>query len=76
MYKPELFEGISEELKAKIAKCHSRNELEELIKEENVTLNEEQLDAVSGGGCTPCSWECLTEGCPSYDDSNCGILEL
>ena len=67
MYKPELFEGVSEELKAKIAKCKSKKELEELIKAENVTLNDEQLDAVSGGcGRSSAHWGCMAEDCPDF----------
>ena len=49
----ELLEGLSEEQIAKIRACKSQEEILQLAKKEGVELSEEQLEAVSGGGCTP-----------------------
>ena len=49
--KKELLKGLSEEQIAKIKACKSQDELLVLAKEEGVELSEEQLSAVSGGGC-------------------------
>ena len=49
--KKELLKGLSEEQIAKIKACKSQDELLALAKEEGVELSEEQLSAVSGGGC-------------------------
>ena len=45
----KLPEGLSEELKDKILKCKDAEEFVQLIKEENIELTPEQLDAVVGG---------------------------
>ena len=50
--KKELLKGLTEEQIAKVRACKSHEELLKLVKEEDVELNEEQLDAVSGGSCT------------------------
>ena len=47
----ELLEGLSEEQIAKIRACKSQEEILQLAKKEGVELSEEQLEAVSGGGC-------------------------
>ena len=59
--KQELLKGLSEKQIAKIKTCKSQDELLALAKEEGVELSEEQLSAVSGGGCFS------TNKCP-----NCG----
>jgi len=47
----ELFKGLTEEQIAKAKACKNSEELLQLAKAEGVELNEEQLAAVSGGGC-------------------------
>ena len=49
--KQELLKGLSEEQIAKLRQCKTQEEMLALAKEEGVELNEEQLDAVSGGVC-------------------------
>ena len=49
--KKELLKGLNEEQIAKIKACKSQDELLKVAKEEGVELSEEQLSAVSGGGC-------------------------
>ncbi len=48
----DLLEGLPEELFEKARSCKSNEELFALAKEEGLELNETQLEAVSGGGCT------------------------
>ena len=50
--KKELLKGLTEEQIAKAKKCKNTDELLELAKEEEFTLNDEQLAAVSGGICS------------------------
>ncbi len=45
----ELLKGLSEEQKKKVADCKSAEEVLALAKAEGVELNDEQLEAVSGG---------------------------
>ena len=47
----ELLKGLTEEQIAKINECNNAEEILALAKEEGVTLSDEQLAAVSGGGC-------------------------
>ena len=47
----ELLKGLSEEQIKKVEACKSPEEILSLAKAEGVELNEEQLAAVSGGGC-------------------------
>ena len=47
----ELLKGLSEEQIKKVEACKSSEEILALAKEEGVTLTDEQLEAVSGGGC-------------------------
>lgn len=49
--KKELLKGLSEEQITKIKACKSQDELLAMAKEEGIELSEEQLSAVSGGGC-------------------------
>ena len=57
----ELLEGLSEEQIAKLQNCKNHEEILAMAKEEGIELNDEQLEAVSGG-CTD------REGliCPHY----------
>ena len=50
--KEELLKGLSEEQIAKVKACKSQDEMLVLAKEEGVELTDEQLQAVSGGGCS------------------------
>ena len=47
----ELLKGLSEEQIKKVEACKSSEEILALAKEEGVALNDEQLEAVSGGAC-------------------------
>ena len=47
----KLFEGLTEEQIAKARQCKNSEELLLLAKAEGIQLNDEQLAAVSGGGC-------------------------
>ena len=49
--KKELLKGLTEEQIAKVKACDDVNDLLQLAKDEGVELNEEQLNAISGGGC-------------------------
>ena len=45
----ELLKGLSEEQKKKVAECKSAEDVLALARAENMELNDEQLEAVSGG---------------------------
>ena len=47
----ELLKGLSEEQIAKVKACTNSDELLMLAKAEGVELTDEQIEAVSGGGC-------------------------
>ena len=49
--KKELLKGLTEEQIKKVKACKNAEEILALAKAEGVTLSEEQLEAVSGGGC-------------------------
>ena len=61
----ELLKGLSEEQIAKVKACKNQEELLAFAKEEGAELSEEQLQAVSGGACTPTS-------CPKCHSTNLG----
>ena len=48
----ELLRGLTEDQIAKVRDFDDPNDLMQLAKDEGVELNEEQLDAISGGGCS------------------------
>ena len=50
--KRELLRGLSEDQIAKVKACDNLSDLLQLAKDEGVSLNEEQLAAVSGGACS------------------------
>ena len=50
--KEELFKGLNEEQIVKIKSCKNAEEMLTLAKNEGIELTDEQLEAVSGGGCT------------------------
>ena len=62
----ELLKGLTEEQIKKVEACKNSEEILALAKAEGVTLNDEQLEAVSGGGCG----EPSKPKCPS-----CGATE-
>ena len=49
--KEELLKGLSEEQIAKLKECKNQEEMLAVAKEEGVELSDDQLEAVSGGGC-------------------------
>ena len=60
----ELLKGLTEEQIKKVKECKSSEEILNLAKAEGVELNEEQLAAVSGGGCSS------TRKCPMCGSTN------
>ena len=50
--KEELLKGLTEDQIAKVRDCANVDDLLQLAKDEEVELNDEQLSAVSGGGCS------------------------
>ena len=61
--KEELLKDLSEEQIAKIKACKNTEEMLAVAKEEGVQLNDEQLEAVSGGVCTAPEIKCPKCGC-------------
>ena len=59
--KQELLKGLTEEQIAKVKACKSQEEMLALAKEEGIELTDEQLEAVSGGGCSN-TLKCVTCG--------------
>ena len=49
--KEELLKGLNEEQIAKVKACKNSKELLAMAEQEGIELTEEQLTAVSGGGC-------------------------
>ena len=72
--KEELLKGLTEEQIVKVKECKNSNELLALAKQEGIELNEEQLEAVNGGGC-------MTEAvkpaprCPYCDSTNRELVQ-
>ena len=67
--KEELLKGLSEEQIAKLKACKNTEEIMAAAKEEGVELNDEQLEAVSGGGCDGpliCP-RCNSQNCRNYN---------
>lgn len=50
--KKELLKGLTEEQIEKVKACDDVHDLLQLAKDEGVELNEEQLNAISGGACS------------------------
>ena len=48
----ELFDNLSDDIKAKAKDVKSAEEFKALLEKENVELTPEQVEALSGGGCT------------------------
>ena len=53
----EVFENMSEEIKEKLKNTKTKEDLEALLKEENIEVTSEQLDELAGG-------VCIIFGCP------------
>lgn len=70
MEKNKLLKGLTDEQIKKARNCSSPEELLELAKEEGVELTDEQLLAVSGGGCVQ---EPNMGPCPECGSSNVGV---
>ena len=47
------FNNLSDELKAKVKNCKTEEELKTLLAQENIELDAEMMEAVSGGACPP-----------------------
>ena len=48
----ELLKGLSEDQIAKVRECGDYHDLMQLAADEGVELNNEQLEAITGGGCS------------------------
>ena len=68
MSKDILLKGFSKEQIEKARSCHNQEELLALAKAEGIELNDEQLAAVSGGGCV--SEEQTGFVCPNCQSTN------
>ena len=64
--KKELLKGLTEEQIAKVKDCKNQEELLKIAKEEGVELSDEQLNAVSGGGCFS-TFKCPNCGSKDYE---------
>lgn len=53
--KKDLLKGLNEEQIAKVKECNDVHDLMQLAKDEGVELNDEQLNAISGGACSDTS---------------------
>ena len=55
------FEDLTSELKEQAKACQTKEEFLEFAKKNLITLNEEQLEALSGGGDDTCNigWLCI-----------------
>jgi len=64
----ELLKGLSEEQIKKVEACKSPEEILSLAKAEGVQLSDEQLEAVSGGGCGGRERKCPKCGSNNLND--------
>ena len=64
----ELLKGLTEEQIKKVKECKSSEEILSLAKAEGVQLSDEQLEAVSGGGCSN------TVTCPDCGSKNVKVI--
>ena len=67
----ELLKGLSKQQLEKVSKCKNEKELLALAKEEGVELTSEQLEAVSGGACSP-HQQFRTAACPQCGEQTQG----
>lgn len=72
--KEELLKGLTAEQAAKVKACKNQEEILKLAKEEGIELNDEQLEAVSGGCSDPHKGKCPKCGteCTRFVDGNSG----
>ena len=68
MSREDLLKGLTVEQVEKARSCHNSEELLALAKEEGIELTDEQLEAVSGGGCQQKEVRGLR--CPNCDGVN------
>ena len=64
----EAFANMSEDVKAKLKNIKTKEDLEALLKEENIEITPEELDALAGGGqgrpgCQFFTSPCYGDGC-------------
>ena len=71
--KKDLLKGLSDEQVAKVKACKNHEELLALAKAEGIELNDEQLQAVNGGGCN--SAEKPTQ-CPRCGSTNIRVESM
>lgn len=57
------FDDLSPELREKALACKTPEDLIKLAQEEGVDLNDEQLQAISGGH----EWSCSDKKCEDYE---------
>ena len=83
--KKEFLKGLTQEQIAKVKECKNQEDLLRLAKAEGVELTDEQIEAVSGGGCFS-SFKCpqcgskdykvlstyTVSGCKTYRCNSCG----
>ncbi len=77
--KKELLKGLSEEQIKKVEACKDSEEILNLAKAEGIELTDEQLEAVSGGGCLNATTKCpecgskdVKETVEEYDNPDSG----
>ncbi len=63
----DLLKGLTKEQIARVKACKTQEELLKLAKEEGVQLNDEQLEAVNGGGCNSAT---KPTHCPRCNSTN------
>ena len=57
----EMYENLSDDLKAKVATCKTSEELMELAEKEGIELTNKQMDAISAGAIKSKDWlQCQT----------------
>ncbi len=65
----ELLKGLTDEQIKKIEACKDSSEILALAKEEGMELTDEQLEAVSGGGCLDPTTKCPECGSKSVSET-------
>ena len=58
----ELYDKLSDDLKAKVATCKTGEELVALAQSEGIELTDEQMDAISGGSFWSCDEDSRESG--------------
>ena len=69
--KEDLFKGLTDEQIAMVKACKDQKELLSLAKKEGIELTDEQLEAVSGGSCSP---ENVKDKCPECGSEDVTLL--